>query len=341
MQAVVCRMFENLVARGLGLNVVIDGVPVGGALSFELVQESPLSAVRFRLGMAMNAAGAGIEFYAGIGVSTIAVTMLVNAGLVGTSQLFEGQIDAVALDIGAGVALLTGRDFSARLIDTEINESFSNQTASAIASQFAQAAGLSVEITPTKQPIGQYYELAHNGSALALHSRHPTRWDLLVDLAEIEGFLVGVRGKTLIFGPAPTEPPTILSYGQDLIELTLDRALGLLAPSVTVRSWNPRLQGAFTATSGGAGGLGITLVKPNLTQAQVVAHAQREQARLTVQSVLLRAVMPGEFSLAPPSLVHVQGTRSSIDGLYQLRSIERSIRPDRGFIQHIEATQVA
>ncbi|OYV70372.1 MAG: hypothetical protein B7Z67_05255 [Acidiphilium sp. 21-60-14] len=333
-------MSENLVARAIGLDVVINGISITGALSFEVAQESPYSAARFRLVMALNSPAAGIEFYAGMGVATIAVTTTVSAGLNGGSSLFQGQIDTVMLDVGAGAALLTGRDFSARLIDREVNESFSNQTASSIARQFAEAANLSANVTPTSQPIGQYYELAHNGSALALHSRHPTRWDLLVDLAEIEGFLVSVRGTTLIFGPAPVVAPATLFYGQELMEVTVDRALGLLSPSVTIRSWNPRLQGAFTATSGGSSGVGLTLVKPNLTQAQVLAHAQREQARLATQSVLLRAVMPGEFSLEPASMVQVQGTGSSIDGLYQLRSIERRIGVAGGFIQRFEATRV-
>lgn len=333
-------MSETISARGIGLTVAINEIPVAGATSFELLQESPFSAARFRLVMALNAPGVGIEFYAGLAVATITVTMSITAELVGSNSAFQGQIDAVTLDIGSGLALLTGRDFAARLIDAEINESFSNQTSSAIAGQFAQAAGLSAQITPTTQPIGQYYELAHNGSALGLHSRHPTRWDLLVDLAEIEGFLVGVQGSTLIFGPAPVVAPMVLSYGQDLVALTVDRALGLLSPSVTVRSWNPRLQGAFTATSGGSGGAGVTLVKPNLTHAQVLARAQFEQSRLAAQSVLLRAVMPGEFALGPSSLVQVQGTGSSIDGFYRLRSVERRIHAVDGFIQHIEATQV-
>jgi autotransporter adhesin len=333
-------MSENISARGIGLAIAIDGRPVPGATSFELVQESPFSAARFRLIMAMNAPGVGVQYYAGLVAATITVTMTVTSGLVGGNSVFQGQIDAVMLDVGAGLALLTGRDFAARLIDAEINESFSNQTSSAIAGQFARAAGLAANIKSTTQPIGQYYELAHNGSALGLHSRHPTQWDLLVDLAEIEGFALGVQGSTLIFGPVPLAPPMVLNYGQNVVELTVDRALGLLSPSVTIRSWNPRLQGAFTATSGGSGGLGVTLVKPNLTHAQVQARAQFEQARLAAQSVLLRAVMPGEFTLGPTSLVNVQGTGSSIDGLYQLRSIERRIAAADGFTQRIEATQV-
>ncbi len=340
MLVVAFPMSEPVTAQSIGLTVAINEMPVPGAISFEVSNESPFSAARFRLLMALNAPGVGIEFYAGLAAATITVTMSIAAGMLERNSVFQGQIDAVMLDIGSGLTMLTGRHFAARLIDAEINESFSNQTSSAIASQFAQAAGLSAQITPTTQPVGQYYELAHNGSALGLHSRHPTRWDLLVDLAEIEGFLVGVQGSTLIFGPTPVVAPMVLSYGQDLVGLTVDRALGLLSPSVTIRSWNPRLQGAFSATSGGAGGVGVTLVKPNLTHAQVTARAQFEQARLAAQSVLLRAEMPGEFTLAPSSFVQVQGTGSSVDGLYQLRSIERRIHAVDGFIQRIEATQV-
>lgn len=333
-------MSEFVSARALGLGVIIGGVPINGAQSFELIQESPYSAARFRLTLAMNAPGTGAGFYASMGPDTIRVDIRADVGLSAGSLTFEGQIDSVMIDVGAGVALVSGRDFTARLIDAEVSASFSNQTASAIANQFAQAAGLTAQVTTTTTPIGQYYELAHTGSALALHSRHPTRWDLLIDLAELEDFVVAVTGSTFVFGPKPSTPPLVLSYQRDLMELTIDRAVGLLEPTVTIKSWNPRLQGGFTATAGSTSANAVTLVKPNLTEAQVTAYAQREQARLAAQSVLLRVVMPGEFTLAPSSLVQLQDAGPFIDGLYRLRSVERRIDRASGFIQRIEATKV-
>lgn len=334
-------MSDLIPSRALQLRVIIGEVPIEGAQSFELIQESPLSAARFRLAMATNVPGVGAGFYAGMGPGTIRVEVSADAGLSATSLSFEGQIDSVMIDVGAGVALVSGRDFTARLIDAEVNASFSNQTASAIASRFAQDAGLTAQITTTTTPIGQYYELAHTGSALALHSRHPTRWDLLIGLAEIEDFNIAVAGSTLIFGPKQPAPPVVLSYQRDFIDLTIDRAVGLLGPSVTIKSWNPRQRSGFTATSGSGDANAVTLIKPNLTKAQVHTYAQREQARLMAQSVLLRAVMPGEFTLTPSFLVAVQDAGPSIDGLYRLGSVERSIDMAGGFIQRIEATKAA
>ena len=332
-------MSDFVAARALQLSVMIGGVAVAGAEIFELIQESPYSAARFRLGMAMNAPGGSVGYYAAMIPETLRVDIRVETGLSAGSLSFEGQIDSITIDVGAGLAFLSGRDFTARLIDAEVTASFSNQTASAIASQFAQDAGLNGQITGTTTPIGQYYELAHTGSALALHSRHPTRWDLLVDLAELEDFAVAVTGLTLTFGPKPSMAPLVLSYQRDVMELIIDRAVGLLEPVVTVKTWNPRLQGGFSATAGSTGANAVTLIKPNLTEAQVTAYAQREQARLVAQSVLLRAVLPGELTLAPSSLVQIQDAGPFIDGMYRLRSVERRIDLTDGFIQRIEATK--
>lgn len=323
-------------ARTISLDVAIDGAPVAGIERLELLQVGHFSAGRFRLQVAANAVPGGAAAFAALQAGT--VTIGIGLGGLASASLLTGQIDNMAVDFAAGQVVLSGRDLSARLIDAEVGQSFSNRTASQIASGFAGDAGLAANVTATRTPVGQYYELAHVTTGLGQHTRHATRWDLLASFARIEQFSLSVTGTTLTFGPQAPSVPLLLTFGQDLVELVVDRALGLMAPKVTVRSWNPKLRQAFSGVAGSAGG--VTLVRPNLTQAQVDQLAMAHQAELAAQAVLLRATMPGELSLVPGGVVLLQGTGSVLDAAYMVRTIERSVDMRQGFMQRFEAHQV-
>lgn len=329
-------MSETVTSRAVSLAVAIDGVPVTGVERLELLQVGYFSADRFRVQIATGATPGGAAYFAALEDGT--VTIGIGLGGIAGGSALTGQIDNVAVDFAAGQVVLSGRDLSARLIDAEVGQSFSNQTASQIAAGFAADAGLAANVMATQTPVGQYYELAHTTTGLGLHSRHVTRWDLLASLAGLEQFAVSVTGTTLNFGPVAQTVPMLLTFGQDLIELVVDRALGLIAPKVTVSSWNPKLKQAFSGVAGSAGG--VTLVRPNLTQAEVDQLAVARQAALAAQAVLLRASMPGELSLGPGSVILLQGTGSTLDASYAIRTIERSVDMRGGFIQRFEAYQV-
>lgn len=326
----------KLAARQISLGVAINGMPIMGAERLELIQSGAFSADRFILSMAMTSTS-GAMFYSSLLTGTVVISVGIGStAMLGQPALLTGQIDNVAIDFALGVATLSGRDLSARLIDSEVNESFANRTASEIASYFAQSAGLVPNVTPTKTPVGQYYELAHTRTGLSLHSRSSTRWDLLAMLAELESYTLSVTGTTLNFGPPSRQVvPTLLTYGQDLIALTIDRALALMAPKITVKSWNTRLKKMHAHAEGA--GISTTLVKPNLMPDQALSLAQAKQLELAAQAVLLHAVMPGETTLMPQSLIELQGTNTSLDASYIIQKIERQIDVREGFIQSFEA----
>jgi hypothetical protein len=187
--------------------------------------------------------------------------------------------------------------------------------------------------------VGQYYELAHMRTGLGMHTRHATRWDLLAGLAASEQFSLSVTGTALNFGPPASAPPALVVFGSDLLSLVVDRALGLMAPAVTVTSWNPKLKQRFSKTAGTAGG--VTVVRPNLTQAEVDSEVAVRQAALAGQAVLLRGSMPGELAMVPDSVFLLQGTGTVLDATYVVRTVERSVDMRRGFVQRFEALQVA
>jgi len=338
-------MSDSMTARMVSLAVTIDGMPVSGAIELELLQCGHFSADRFRVVFATGGMPGGAGYFAGLGSGLVSISVGIGAGSgllseigVGGAPLLVGQIDNVALDFGRGQAVVSGRDLSARLIDAEVTESFANQTASQIASGFASEAGLAAAVTATATPVGQYYELAHTRTALALHSRHMTRWDLLAGLALVEQFALSVTGTTLNFAPVTDGVQTVLQYGQDFLSLVVDQAVGLIAPKVTVTSWNPKSKQAFVSSVGTSGG--VTLVRPNLTQGEVAQLASAHQAELAAQAVLLRGSMPGELSLVPESVFVLAGTGTAFDSSYRIRTIERHVDVSRGFVQRFEALQV-
>lgn len=333
-------MSDFLASRLINLGVTINGMPVAGAERLELIQSGAFSADRFIISMATTP-GSSAAFYAGLGQALIVISVGIETSDVsGGLVLLTGQVDNIAVDFGLGVATLSGRDLSARLIDAEVNDSFANQTASDIAAYFAQAAGLLPNVVQTSTPVGQYYEIAHTRTALSLHSRNATQWDLLAALAEIESYTLSVTGTILNFGPPLQQAaPTVLTYGRDLTALMVDRALSLVAPRITIKSWNTRLKKTHSSSQGT--GISTTLVKPNLMPGQALSLAQAKQAELTAQAVLLRAAMPGETSLVPQSWINLQGTNSSLDGPYVVQRIERHIDVRGGFAQTFEAFSAA
>ncbi|MBW4036360.1 MAG: hypothetical protein HIU90_12885 [Proteobacteria bacterium] len=331
-------------ARPVSLAVAIDGAPVAGVERLELLQCGHFAADRFRVMLAAGAAPGGAAAFAGLQAGTVTIAIGLGGGVVSGDPILTGQLDNVAVDFGAGQIVLAGRDLSARLIDTEVGQSFANQTASQIAEAFAADAGLAANVTATSTPVGQYYELAHMRTGLGMHTRHATRWDLLAGLAAVEQYSLSVIGTVLNFGPPAPAPTSLVVFGRDLLTLVVDRALGLVAPPVTVTSWNPKLKRRFSNTVGSSGGTaagGVTLVRPNLTQAEVDREAAARHAALAAQAVLLRASMPGELTMVPDSVFALQGTGTVFDASYVVRTIERSVDIRHGFVQRFEALQVA
>ena len=145
-----------------------------------------------------------------------------------------------------------------------------------------------------------------------------------------------MAGTTLNFVPRSNSgSPITLTYGQDLIALSIDKAVSLENAKITVKSWNTRLKAAHQGMQGSD--VSTTLIKPNLMPDQVTNIAIAKQAELVAQTHLLRAVMPSETKLLPQTWINLQGTSTAIDGLYIIQAIERHIDAHHGFTQIVEA----
>ncbi len=268
-------------------------------------------------------------------------------------SLIQGTVDTVQIDFPAHLARLHGRDLTAALISSPTQETFANRTASEIATILAQRHNLTPQVTATTTLVDRYYELEHDRITLNQFSRASTEWDLLVALAQQEAFEVFVEGTSLYFQPARTHistpdailrPAATMNGPANVMELRMERALALAGETtVTVKSWNSRQKQAYVQTvrspGDGSGGASqnYVVVRPNLLPDQVATLAQNWLAALTQHERVVTALMPGELSLTPRSVIAIEGTGTAFDQMYYVDSIERRVAIRGGFVQHLRA----
>jgi hypothetical protein len=312
------------------VRVCIGGVPVAGVVALQVEHVGYFAVARFEIVFAMNAA-AGASYFAGLAAAPLTLELALDGA--GFASLLTGRIDQVRLDLLRNVAQLRGRDLGGLLIDAELSESFANQTASQIAMTLAARFGLTANVTATEVPVGQYYELDHARSALGLHSRSTTAWNLLAALAQIEGFELSVVGTVLNFrSPQPGVPMFVTP--QNFISICFDRVFAL-PQAVTVKSWSTRNKAVVAQAQGS--GTGTVLIRPNLTAAQASQIAASRLAALSCHALVLEAEMPGDLMLMPGMQLQVAGTGSALDQPYTLLSVVRTLRGDEGFLQSVRA----
>jgi hypothetical protein len=271
-------------------------------------------------------------------------------GGVNFTSLMRGLVDMVSIDSVNGVVRISGRDFTAVLIEAHAQETFANRTSSEIATIFAQRHGLLPRVTPTSTPVGRFYQSDHESLMLDRFSEATTEWDLLVYLARQEDYDSFVAGNELCF--QPTAPETTIDqvlHPADMMELRLARALTLARDiQVTVRSWNSLRQMAFaecigstirgTPTSRSTSTRQYVVIRPNLTPDKALAIARQHMSELSRHERLIEFSMPAELALTPRSRILLEGTDTDFDQAYYIESIERVFRPQTGFVQRVRAS---
>ena len=336
------------------LLVLANGEAVDSAIAAIVVSNNHYAADRFTVTVALGDTPAAA--WASSDDLLIAVQFSMDGGM-SWRELVQGNVDQLDLDPIRRVVTLCGRDLTARLIEARTREAFANRTASEIAEELAARHGLSTAVQRTTTPVGRYWLLQHDRITLDQFSRATTEWDLLVILAQFEGFDVWVAGTTLHFQPAraPTAPvvtlrPVATPLGPaNVTSLRLERSLTLARDiEVVVKSWNARQQNAFVQTARArrarrdARGRApevqrYVYVVPNLTPEEALQLAQRKLAELTLHERVILAEMPGELDLAPRMQLRLEGTFTDFDQVYWIDEIERHLHVTRGFGQTVRA----
>jgi phage protein D len=322
------------------LRVLADGVIVPGAFEVEVMNNSHFAADRFRLGLALSADPArGTAWWADQDSVLIDIEVSLGGDYV---NLLHGGVDSVEIDLWGDAVRLTGRDLSAPMIEARAQGTFANQTSSDIATTLARRHGLSADVQATTTPVGRYWQLEHDSLVLDGFARATTEWDLLVALAQYEGFGVWVQGTTLHFRAEDiSASPTVLPV-TELSTLHLERALTLAQGiQVTVKSWHSRTAQSYaqTATSNQASETTqkYVYIAPNLMPDRALKLAQQRLAELTQHERVIVAEMPGELSLMPGRQILLQGSGTAFDRTYQVDSVERRLDVSHGFTQLVRA----
>jgi hypothetical protein len=319
--------------------VLANGAPIAGAESATVSCNNYHAADRFHVSVAAATAGALLD------ADTIMVELQFSLdGGASFAGAISGYVDAVDFDAGSGRIGFSGRDLSAALIAARTQETFANQTASEIATLLAERHGLATRVTATTTPAGRYWELEHDRLMLNAFTQATAEWDLLVSLAQHEGFDVWVSGSTLYFQPQQPYAPAIIRP-ENCVSLRLERALTLAGDvEVIVKSWHSR--GGIGCTQSarrhgsGKGGRYIYVV-PNLTPDQALTLAQRRLNELTRHERVLVAEMPGDMVLTPRMTLALEGTGTGFDTAYRIDEIERTLSPGQGFVQRVRARVAA
>lgn len=319
-------------ARTPRLQVLADGVALPGVLEADVRLNGYPAADRFLVRMAAAAGGLAI-------VDAPGVRLDVQVGLGGSwTSLVVGEADAVRLDVVQGLVEVDGRDLSASLIDSRVDETFANRTSSEIATLFAERHGLRADVAATGTAVGRYYQSDHEGLTMGQFARAMSEWDLLAALAQREGFSVFVTGDALRFGPADEGVAVTLTPG-DCVGLHLEHQLPMTrAIEVTVQSWDQEGAAAVAQTATGGGGGRAwkhRVTRPNLAADEAQRVAERVLADLLRQERRVDIDMPGEVAISVRGGVTLQGTGTAWDGTYAVGELNRRVDVRRGFTQRV------
>ena len=297
---------------------------------------SYLSADRFSVRAALTEAS--VEAW-----STVPLT--VEAGITlneNTISLITGNTDLASFNPIRGELRLSGRDFTAGFVSSQIEQSFENRTSSEIAAILAQKHGLQAEITATETPVGRYYQNSRTRTALTQHARATTEWDLLCWLAQLEGFDVWVQGSSFFFQRVDQSIPSLVVRPQDCMSMTLHHSLDIASGvTFTVKSWDciNQTQVAQTVSGGSPSTNNVvrTIVRPNLSNDEAQRLALQMFSQTTEHERRIEIEMPGDLVAQPRSTLMLQSTGTDFDGFYNICSVERRLSFSHGFTQTIEA----
>jgi phage protein D len=339
------------------LFVTLNGSAVSGFIHAEVTNASHFTADTFRLTAASSGLPAqyGPAYWAlsegdqvGISVGFVDATGSVS----GKTQLILGQVDDVVYDPIRRSITLTGRDLSAPLIDSKTSEKFVNQTSSQIATALAKRHGLTPNVQATKTKAGTYYDIDN-----VVLTQEQTEWDLLIFLAQQEGFDAWVSGQTLNFQPSPVSgatpykliaPASQGNISSGAVDIQLNRSQTLAKDIiVVVRTWNQQQQKPFKVQykvsqafkSQRAGGLSqiYSYVVPNLTRDQALQLAKAKAEEITQHERILTAHLPGDNALTTRTQIQLIGTGTAWDQNYYPDMVTRHISPEGGYTMELRA----
>lgn len=270
------------------------------------------------------------------------------------TPMFVSRVDQIHLQAASNTITLEGRDLTAILIDQKTSGEFQNKTASDVAKQFADDAGLTANVQPTTTKIGRYYDKDH----LQL-VREETKWALLTYLARQEEVQCFVLGRTLYFGKFEnfSKKPYLIQFDQaneynashasNAKRLEFEHDLTLSRDViVTVRSHNIKTNKWYSVVAKASSGKAqaarsltpilpktaadpqnYTYTIPNLSPKQAQGKAMQLAQEISRHELRMTADLIGDDVLYPWVTIEVQGTNTVFDTTYYPSEVTRSMTP--------------
>lgn len=326
------------------VKVLLNGSVALSAYSAEITNNSHFTSDTFRVECALSAmpAAYGKAYWADSVNDRVKVSIGTGTGT--AVPFIIGQIDNAEMNPITKVLTLTGRDLSALFIDAKTTEKFQNQTSSQIAATLAARHGLQANIAQTKTKVGTFYTIDQVNL-----TREQSEWDLLIFLAQHEGFDLWVSGNTLNFQPSldlDKVSPYLMIYSDSpskyasVTDLKLQRSQTLARDIIViVRSWNQTQETAFSVTykraqaqkGQRAGGQAqtYTFTVPNLDHQGALNYAMRKAEQISRHERVISAEMAGDDTLTIRTPIQLVGTGTSFDQKYYPDTITRRISADR------------
>ena len=273
-------------------------------------------------------------------------------------RFMKGRIDEWRAPLTGGNATIMGRDRTADLINSQVNQNYSQvSTAAQIVSQLAASVGLTAIVQGTTQVIGQPAQVGYAALTLGLPA-----WEVVAGLAAQEGFDAWVDGDKLYFQPQGVGAQASQAAGakasgvagglaiyvqedaagrivSNATRIEARRAYTMDDPFVRVSSHSIAAGGPSTATSGSQASAtqNFEISRPNLTgsQAAQIANSVRQAAQR--HGYVLEVEMEGDTTTSPRMALNLSGTGTNMDGGYKIDMVTRHFSFTGGFSQHIRA----
>lgn len=267
-------------------------------------------------------------------------------------SMILGRIDEVNVDLPNMTVEVHGRDLTALLMDTKTTETYIDALGSdVVADLVSRHPMLNPVITASPVVSG----LTYLGDHMTMHQER-AEWDIITDLAKIDGYQVYAKGADLIYEPVPDAPsdPYVFKWEWEDAEnphrlnakgLRMHRDLKVSRGiQVVVKSWNtkPKLKVESSFGDGGAGGGGENIVthkfvRPNLDQDAADGWAKAKYEVLKKNEMKVSIDMHGDNDLVRGDAIEVQGTGTAFDQLYFVSSIARQLSFNGGYSMSVEA----
>jgi phage protein D len=275
----------------------------------------------------------------------MAVQCQISDGNGKSAQLFDGLIDSVECDFGAGKVTFSARDKSAKMLDKKSGKKHLNKKPHDIVKEYASDNGLSCDADEFGDKAGRTFQVDY----VALTHRI-SDWHAVQHLAEQHGMAAYATGGKLYFKKTPEKlpvypvfvsPPTIAGDGNsNILRVTAKRNVALgKSIKTTVHTWNHKNQKKYDGvhTEQGSGGTQeYHLHHPGLTQEQANARAKAHNAKATKHEMELSIELPGDPTISARMNILLSGTGSAWDQEHEIMTVEHKISVHSGYVTSIQ-----